>query len=312
MEPVAGMRLFTSVVAAGSLSEAARRAGLTPATMSRRLASLEDSLGVRLLNRTTRMLSLTEAGQVYLSRAKRILADVEETHQMVTQLEKSPQGTLRVHAPRPFGQRRIAPAIREYCRRFPGVTVELTLMDALIDLMEAGADIAIRIGQLSDSGSSMIARRLGENRRTICATPEFLAEYGRPKRPGDLGRFNCLIYRFHQGQAVWHLKSRDGVVDVPVSGTFGTNDAEALRAAMLTGLGIGLLSDWMIADDIASGRLERLLPDWEATPSVFDSAIYAVYPPGRHLSSKIRTFVDFLAECFGNDPSWVAPAVGGR
>ncbi len=191
MDPLNSMELFVDVVAAGSFSEAGRRRGLAASSVTRNLNALEDELGARLLNRTTRKLSLTEAGRLYHERSRRILADVEDAKLSVTQLEAAPRGTLRLNVPVAFGTMHIAPALPEFLARYPAVQIDLDMTDAFIDLVEQGVDLAVRIGELEDS--SLIARRLARNHRVICASPAYLQSAGVPREPADLRQHSCLI-----------------------------------------------------------------------------------------------------------------------
>lgn len=299
MDEVSGMRLFAAIVAAGSFSEAGRRLGLSPATVSRRMDALERRMGVPLVYRSTRSLALTEAGELFANQAEAILDEIGQLRDAVLQLDAAPRGTLRVSAPLPFGRLRIAPALTAFLRHYPDLGVDLTLTDRVVDMMEEGIDVAVRIGRLPDS--SLMVRRIADHRRAVCAAPGYLDTRRPPRRPADLAAHACLTYAFHQGEQTWRFRKPGGTAseEVRVAGPFRTNDAEALHAAVLGGLGIGLLPVWMIAADLQAGRLVPLLPELEASTTAFDSAIHAVYPPSRRLSAKVRAFVDFLVAEFG-------------
>ncbi|WP_217807781.1 LysR family transcriptional regulator [Oceanibacterium hippocampi] len=301
------MRLLTTAVEAGSFSAAGRQLGLAPSSVSRQINGLEDKLGVRLLNRSTRKLSLTEAGLIYYQRAKQVLADIEEANLAVTKLGASPTGSLRVTAPVAFGRLHIAPAIPEFVARHPEVSVDLILTDNIIDLIEAGIDLAVRIAELKDS--SLIARKLANNNRVVCGSPDYFRKHGVPTTPTELERHNCLLYKQTGHQDTWRFRCEDGMKEIRVSGNLQCNNAEALLAAALNGLGIVLLSSWMVQSDIASGRLVQILPDYTASPSALDTAIYAVFSHNRHLSPKVRAFVDFLVERYASRTEWDIPPV---
>lgn len=306
METGAAMRLFAAVVDAGSFSEAGRRLGLAPSSVSRGVSSLEDKLGVRLLDRTTRRLALTEAGRLYHESASRVLADMEAANQAVSRFEAAPRGTLRLNTGVVFGRLHIAPALPEFLRRYPEITVDLTLTDNYVDLVEEGADLAIRIGELRDS--ALIARKLAPNRRIICASPAYFEAHGRPEKPTDLCRHNCLAYKYQAGgKLTWRLRAPDGEDHaLAVEGNLYVNNADALHACALEGLGIVILPSWVVGPDIQAGKLCNAFPGWQVTPTAMDTAIYAVYPHNRHLSPRVRAFIDYLVEVIGPRPYWEA------
>jgi len=302
MDTVDGIALFASVVEAGSFSEAGRRLGRRPSTVSRQVTALEDRLGARLFDRSTRSLTLTEAGRAYHRRVVRVLADLEEAAETISHLQAAPRGVLRVSAPVAFGRLQLAPAMPDFLARHPELTVDMTLTDRFVDLIEEHEDLAIRVGELADS--SLIARRLAPNRRILCASADYLARHGTPVRAADLADHNCLIYRSAPGRAVWRLADGGETIDVPVSGRFYSNNAEALHAAVRGGLGIGLLATYIVGPDVAAGRLRQVLGQVHASRTTLDTAIHAVYPPGRHLSPKVRAFVDYFAALYGERPHW--------
>ena len=308
MDFLHAIRLFTQTVDAGSFSEAGRRLGIAPSSVSRQVAALEDSVGARLLQRTTRKLSLTEAGRLYHQRVTRILGELDEATAAVSDLEKAPRGVLQVNGPIAFGVRHITPAIPEFLARYPQVRIELTLTDNFVDLVEAGADVAVRVGELEDS--SLVARRLARNRRILCASPEYLARAGAPEHPRDLALHNCLIYTRHHGNVIWKLGGAQGPVEVRVDGNLRTNNTEAVHAAVILGLGIALLPSWLVGQEVHSGRLAKVLGDFHAAPGALDTGIHALYPAHRHLSSKVRAFVDFLVDRFSPHPYWEKPPHG--
>lgn len=297
MDNIKAMRLFLHTSQMGSMSGAGRQFGLSPASVSRHITALEDDLGVRLLNRTSRKLSLTEAGQVYLQRAERLLQDLEEMRGEVTQLNSRPYGTLRVQSRISLGTQHITPLIPELLTRYPDLKVELRLVDTDLDLIEHTIDVAIRTGNLSDS--SLIARRIGDNPRVICASPDYWARHPIPIAPEDLSAHNCLTYISDAQPSVWRFRSLDSApMELRPTGNFHTNNAETLRLAVLSGLGVALLPSWSIQKELADGCLQRVLDGYEATATDFDTGIYAVYHSKRHLSVKTRLFIDHLVTGF--------------
>lgn len=295
------LQVFVRIAETGSFSAAARDLGLSKSAASKKLAALEDRLGARLFNRTTRRLSLTEAGSDFLERAQRILAELEEAEQAAGRLTDEPRGVLRVNAPMSFGIRHVAPALADFMMRYPDLAVTLDLDDRRVSLIEEGYDVAVRIADLPDS--SLVARKLAPARRVVCASPAYWAERGIPAHPRELARHNCLIYAYLPAQNDWRFHGPGGTVTVRVNGNLKANNGDVLREAALAGLGVCLAPTFLVGDDIRAGRLQAVL-DAFADESL---AIYAVYPHRRHLSAKVRAFVDFLAGRFGPEPYWDAP-----
>jgi DNA-binding transcriptional LysR family regulator len=292
------MSVFAKVVITGSLSAAARELGLSPAMVSRRLAALEARLGVRLVNRTTRSLSLTDEGAAYHESCARVLAEIEHANASVSAGRQEPQGTLRVALPAAFGNQYVAPLVPQFAARYPAVQLALSLSDRSVNLVEDGFDLAIRIAALPDS--SLAARKLAPNHRVVCASPEYLRRHGAPRTPDDLAQHNCLLAT--DFNAAWAYKGPDGKPgSVRVAGRYLCDNWEVLREWALAGLGIALKSTWDVRAHLQSGALASLLPGYN-----FDSdvAIYAVYPHRRHLPAKTRAFIDFLASSFGPEPFW--------
>jgi len=293
MDTLEGLPVFVRVVREGSFSAAARVLELTPSAVSKQIGRLEDRLTVRLFNRTTRRLSLTEEGAAFYERASRILADLEDAAESVSSLKAVPRGRLRVTLPTAFGILHLLPALPDFMARHPEVTLEIDLNDRFVNMIEEGFDLALRVGDLEDS--SLIGRRLAANRRVLAAAPGYLTGRAAPQRPADLAAHDCLIYTYRAQRHDWHLVDENGKeCVVSVTGKIETNNPMMLREAALSGLGVVLLPLWIIGPDLKAGRLERILP----THHWPDNAIHAVYPPGRHLSAKVRSFVDFLVERF--------------
>jgi DNA-binding transcriptional LysR family regulator len=301
---VNGMVVFTKVVQAGSLSAAGRELGVSTAVVSRTLAALEAHLGVRLINRTTRSLHLTDEGASYYETCQRILAEIDEADSAFTSRRVEPQGVLKVAIPASFGHQHIAPLIPRFAERYPKVALALSLSDRSINLIEEGFDLAVRIAELKDS--SLAARKLAPNRRVVCASPTYLRQFGEPKTPQDLARHNCLVASWEQGFAMtWEYKSPVGKRgSVRVTGRYACDNWEVLREWAVDGLGVALKSTWDVHRQLEDGSLVALLPGYDFGTDV---SIYAVYPHRRHLPAKTRVFIDFLAESFGPEPYWDKP-----
>jgi DNA-binding transcriptional LysR family regulator len=305
MDKLDEMGAFVRVVEAKTFTAAAERLGWSKSAVSRRIADLEERLGVRLLNRTTRRLSLTEAGRAYYDRCSRILADIEETEASVASLHADPRGVLRINAPMTFGMLHLAPALAAFMQRFPEVEIDLSLNDRFIDLIDEGVDVAVRIGTLADS--SLVARRLAVCRRVLCASPAYLRRRGTPQRPEDLAGHDCFVYTNMNSPEQWQFTDRAGGRHaVRVAGRLRVNNGDVLRDIAVAGLGVVALPTFIVAGQIADGRLQVILPDYRLA----DTALHAVYPHNRHLSAKVRAFVDFLAVRFGPEPYWDVPLQG--
>ena len=299
MEQLDAMAIFARVVEAESFSGAARALGLSKSAVSKRISRLEDRLGLRLLNRTTRRLSLTEGGAAFYQGCQRVVAEAEAAEQAVTHLASAPRGRLRVNAPMSFGVRHVSPALPEFLARYPELTIDLALNDRVVDLVEEGFDLGIRITPLADS--SLVVRRLAPSRAVLSASPAYLETHGAPRWAAELEDRACLIYSYQAVGEGWHLTGPDGERRFKVLGPLRVNSGDAILAAALGGLGVALLPCFICGEDLRAGRLVRILPDWESPP---DRAVSAVYPAARHLSPKVRVFVDFLAERFGGKPYW--------
>jgi DNA-binding transcriptional LysR family regulator len=292
------MAVFAKVVAAGSLSAAARELGSSPAVVSRRLAALESRLGVRLVNRTTRTLNLTVEGSRYYEACTRVLADIQEADAEVAAGRVEPRGALKVALPASFGHQHVAPLVPKFAERYPKVELALSLSDRNVNVMDEGFDVAVCIADLRDS--SLAARRLAPNRRVVCASPAYLAAHGTPRTPEDLAKHNCLVVS--DFTANWEYKTRDGrSTSVRVQGRYACDNWEVLRQWALAGLGIALKSTWDVYRQLEDGSLVVLLSEYTFHSDV---AIYAVYPHRRFLPAKTRVFIEFLAESFGPDPFW--------
>lgn len=298
MDPLDGIAAFARVVDSGSFSAAARRHNISKSAISAHVQRLEERLGIRLLNRTTRRLSLTEAGAAYYRRCARILAEAEAAEQAASALQREPRGTLRISAPDSFGWMHVAPAVPAFLKRYPEIAIDIKLSPSYANLVDEGLDLAIRIGILEDS--ALVARKLASSRLVLCAAPAYLEEYGAPREPDELADHNCLCTDLLAWGDQWRLAGKGGEVRVTVNGSLRSNNAEMLRAAALGGIGIAALPTWAVAGELRSGMLRPVLTEWEAPVST----IYAVYPGNRLISMKVRAFVDHLARCFGRKPYW--------
>lgn len=290
MDRFIAMNVFAKVVEAGSFAAAARHFELSPAMVSKHIQMLEQHLGVRLLNRTTRRVIATEVGHEYYERSLRILDELGEADRAATDLQATPRGRLRVSAPVTFGTRYVAPAVADYLVAYPDVTVDLVFDDRHLDLLKDGFDIAIRLGDLADS--SLIARKLGSAHMVLCASPGYLAKHGSPATPEELGDRNCLTYAHASARSVWQFTAADGRLEsIPVSGRLRANNGEALRVLAVEGEGIALLPDFLVSEELQAGRLAPLLP--EHRPA--DRPIQAIYPHSRYVPAKVRAFIECLA-----------------
>jgi len=297
MDSLQPMRIFVSVVQNGSLSSAGRQLGLSPASVSRHISALEEGLGCRLINRTSRKLTLTEAGELYFKKVEQVLLQIAEANDSVAELQATPRGTLRVHSRMLVGHLLIVPALPTFLVQNPEVKVDLLLSNRVVDLVEQNVDIDIRIGKLVDS--SLVGKRLAVSERILCATSGYLDDRPAIRKPSDLTAHNCLTYRLNLGRTVWRFLRRDGTMEeVPVSGNLQSDNGHALLSATLAGVGVALMPDWAVRDALASGELRRLLPAYRVSHIEFDNGVYAVYQKSRHLSAKLRVFLEFLDATF--------------
>lgn len=299
MESLTDIAVFVQVVDSGSFTAAAERLEISKSVVSKYVTRLEDRLGARLLNRTTRRLSLTEVGHVFYERSRKGLADIEDAELEVSRMQGTPRGTLRLNTPMSFGIMHIAPGLGEFMRQYPDVTVDMNLNDRIVDVIEEGYDVSIRIADLPDS--SLVARRLAPCRHAIVAAPEYLDKHGTPRTPADLRNHNIITYRYQASAQEWHFRSADNKASaVPVSGSLVVDNSLAIRAALLAGVGIGRTPTFVVGEDIREGRLVPLLKDHET----LEVSIYLVYAQRRHMSPKVRAFVDFMTARIQSVPYW--------
>lgn len=299
MENIGDLEIFARVVETGSLSAAGRVLGFSPAMISKRLKRLEEQLGTRLMQRTTRQISLTEAGQGFYERVLAILASVEEAKDFISRRSGQARGMLKISAPTSFGRMHIAPHINGFMQENPDLGIQLVLSDEFVDIVGQGYDLAIRIGELSES--SLVARKLAPVRRILCASPAYVAIHGSPQSLADLADHVCLP---PHNNDVWKLEGPDGAVLIRPTGPLQTNSSEVIREAVISGAGIALRSTWDIGPELADGRLVQVLPNYESSRNV---AIHALYASRQFLPAKVRVFIDYLAALYGPSPYWERP-----
>lgn len=298
MDKLDAMRALVKVVSSGSYAEAARRLGLTRSAVSKGVMELEQALGARLLDRTTRRVTPTEAGLAYYERCVSILSQIEETEAQVSRLHDEPKGILKVNAPMSFGMLYLGKAISDFMIRYDDLKVELLLTDRFIDPLEEGADVTLRIGTPTDS--SLIARRIAPARIVIVAAPAYIEKHGMPQTPAELVDHKCLSYGHTTSMQRWHLTEKGQSISVAIGACLSSNNGDVLRDAAVQGIGIANLPTFIVGQDIAAGRLTLVLPD--NRPS--DLTIHALYAPNRYLAAKTRVFIDFLVDRFGKSPPW--------
>ncbi|QUJ70116.1 LysR family transcriptional regulator (plasmid) [Photobacterium sp. GJ3] len=301
LDTFSAIPVFVCVVEQGSFSAAAQHQGITKSAVSKRIAQLELSLGTRLLHRTTRSLRLTEAGEQYYACAQAAVMKAQEGEDRLAQQQKQPSGQLKVTVPMTFGRLHVAPLIPEFLKAYPEIRLDLSMEDAMVDMVEGGFDLAIRIGHIPES--SLIARKIAPCRSVLCASPEYIAQHGMPQSPADLRHHNCLYYSFFRGGAEWRFDGPTGIESVQPQGNYRVNNSEALREALLHGTGICQMPTFIVGPDLAAGKLVPVMTDY-ALPV---HAIYAMFPERKHLPAKVRVLIDFLLLHLGTDhPAWDA------
>lgn len=298
MNKLSAMTIFVEVVRESGFTAAARKLKISKSHVSKQIDRLEEHLGVRLLDRTTRHVSPTELGRVYFEHCLQILAHVDEAERAVSDLQASPVGLLRISAPVTFGIKYLNGAVLEFLTQWPDLDVEIHFADSRVDLIEDGFDLALRIGALADS--SLKARHLAPIHLGLVASPEYLEKFGRPEHPRELRDHSCLLYSYQATGTSWRLQDSDDEIIVPVEGRFIANNGQAMVEAARQGLGIALAPDFIAFEALKSGELEIILGDW--SPGHLD--LWAIYPHRRYLSQKVRLFIDFLVERYGGVPPW--------
>jgi DNA-binding transcriptional LysR family regulator len=290
------LKLFVRISATHNISTAGAELGLSPAVASAHINKLEATLGVRLIHRTTRKVSLTEEGHAFLHHAEDVIASVEAARASVGSGKLSPIGTLRVAAPASFGRMHLLPALKGFMQKYPDLKIDLKLSDTIVDLVEGGFDIAIRNSELKDS--SLIARKLTQDKRIVCASPDYIEQFGVPRTPKELNKHNCITL---MGLEHWSFKDGNNIVSVKTTGNFRTDNGEAIRDACINGMGLTINSTWSAYKHLETGELVQVLEDY---PLASQTAIWAVYPSSRLLAAKVRAFIDYFAEYFGDEPYW--------
>ena len=295
--------VFVTVVESGSFSLAGERLGITKSAISKRINQLERDLGVQLIHRSTRRLSLTEAGEQYYDSVRKAFDLASEAEDNITERQNKPSGSLRINAPMAFGRLHLSRLTAAFLKQYPDINVDLMMDDKIVGLVADRFDIAIRIGDLADS--SLVARRLAPCRRVLCASPEYVQRFGLPDTPEQLHQHNCLFYSYFQAGSEWGFIGSDSVIKVLPRGNFKANNSEAIREALLAGLGIADMPTFIVGPDLASGSLIPLMSHYRLP----EHAIYAVFPERKHLPTKVRVFIDFLLDQLDqNTPYWDAGA----
>ena len=296
MDLLSGMKLFVRVAETGGFSSVARESASTQPTVSRTVAALEAHLGVRLLNRSSRAVTLTDDGRAFYRQAMRALEAVTEAEACVGRRLDQPTGSLRLGVPVAFGRLHVAPHMPAFLARYPEVEVDLAMNDAFVDLVGEGLDLVIRVGMLEDP--SLIARRIGTTRRVTVASADYLGRRGKPMTPADLRQHECVVYTRLATGSRWHFGGPDGPLTVDVRGRLRVDNSEAVREAVVNGAGIAVIPVWLFSDEISSGRVKIILDAFE--PNALP--IHAVYPSRRQVSAKVRAMIDFLAGAFAASP----------
>lgn len=298
MESLQLFRLFSKTVEMGSFSSAGRHVGLSTASVSRGVAALENSLGVQLINRGTRQCSPTEAGKLLFLRLQTVFADLQDATESVKSFQSTAKGMLYIHARTALGELCIAPALPAFLEKNPKLSVRLSLSnDNSLDLIKNNIDIDLRTGTLPDS--VLISKKLTTSRRLLVATPDYLLAHGCPQHPSDLALRNCLTFRVNDEECIWRFKDKNGqVIDFRPKGSVESDSGAALRIALMQGLGIAHMTDWAVAEQVRSGQLIQVLPDYPVTIGAFGHGVYALYTKSRHSSPKVRAFLDFFSELF--------------
>jgi DNA-binding transcriptional LysR family regulator len=299
MDKFLEMQTFSAVVDAGSFVKAAEVLGLSKAAMSRYVGDLETRLGVRLLHRTTRRLSLTEEGEVFYARCKELLAGVDEAETEITSRSGTASGLLRINAPVTFGILHLAPIWGLFRGQYPQVSLDVTLADRVVDLVDEGYDVAIRIATLPSS--TLVSKRLASTRMVLCASPQYLQTHGRPLHPAELAAHAVISYSYWSTKDEWHFAGPQGQVSVKTQPCIHTNSGDTCRAAALAHQGIILQPSFLVGSDLKIGALVELMPEYRS----IELGIYAVYPTRKHLPPKVRALIDFLTEIFShNHENW--------
>ncbi len=302
MDKFAALSAFVAVAEERGFAPAARRAGVATSSVTRQVDNLEECLGVQLLNRSTRKVTLTPAGETYFEYAIDLLQKLEEADRVVSEAEGPIRGTLRLSLPVAFSRLHVAPAIPQFLSLYPEVDLDLTTTDNIVNLVDDRIDIAIRLGVLESS--SLISRKLAPHRRVVCASPGYLESCGTPNSPEDLDVHECLLFNYTDGEQTWLFSKGKMSKSIEPKGSLRANHSETLREAAVGGAGIIMMPTWLVGQDLCRGNLVELLTDWTVDHRPGDSGIYAIYLPNRRGSKKVRAFLDFLKHRFGDPPYW--------
>jgi DNA-binding transcriptional LysR family regulator len=306
MDYFTAIRALIAAAELGSFSKAAARIGVKTSTVSRYVTELESDLGIALFNRSTRGLVLTEGGRVFREHAITVVKSLDEAREVASSLNRTPRGVLRVTMPRSFGRRHVIRHLPEFMDRYPKIDIDIVMTDEVVNIIESGIDLAIRIGVLPDS--QLMARQLAAHQRIVCASPRYVAQHGAPAAPADLSVHAALRFALAKGDRWLMVRRTRGSepeeVPVALQGRLCVDDTDALLDLAIAGRGIALLPTWAASDALRDGKLLHLLPGWEAQPSKAAPAIWAVYPPKKTVSSKVRAFIDFYAAIFSREPEW--------
>ena len=298
------LRTFVDVMLRGSFATVARDRNVDPSSISRAISALEDELGLRLFQRTTRRLSPTEAGLVYYERIAPLVDEMEEARLVAADVSERLRGTLRITTSVSFGQKCVVPLLPDFTARHPDLTIDLQLSDAIIDIVTERIDIAIRLGTLPDS--TLIATQLLKARYLVCASPGYLARHGRPAAPRDLADHQCLLFPLPGFRTRWIFRDRAGaLVDVPITGRILISNGIALQQCAVAGMGLALLPHWIVGPELQTGALVNVFPDYDVTATDFNTAAWILYPTRSYVPLKVRAFADFLKEEFRERPPWL-------
>ena len=290
---ISTLKLFIEVMRQRSFTEVARAHGIAPSSVSRTIAGLEDELGIRLFQRSTRKLEPTEAGKVYFEHISPSIDELETAREIAADVSVEPRGTLRVTSSIVFGQLAIVPLLPEFAALYPDLAVELILTDEFLDLIENRIDVAIRLGTLQDS--SYIARCLQSIKFYICASPEYIANHGKPENPEQIKAHKCLLFPRVGHNLNWLFKDGEQTItEIPISGKYLITNSQAIKQCTLAGMGLSLLPDWLVNKEIIAGKLVRLFPDFDVTATDYESSVWLLYPSKEYLPLKVRVFIDFL------------------
>ena len=294
MDHFSALPIFVTVVECGSFSAAGQKLGLSKSAISKRITQLEQHLGIQLLQRTTRSLSLTDAGARYFEYIRPAVLLTQEGLDAISELQQTPKGNLRISVPMVFGRLYIAPLIAEFLKRYPDIQLQIQMDDKTTDLIAGGFDLAIYIGELPDS--SLIARKIAPCLSVICASPAYLAQHGLPIVPNELTQHNCLFYSYFQDGVEWSFQSPDGMQRIQPKGNYQVNNSDAIHRACLDGLGIANLPRFIVESDLQAGRLQTILTDFPLP----EHGIYAVYPQRKYLPTKVKVLIEFLRDKLAN------------